>query len=124
MKGENKMKRKIICVLFALLFVTLTACSSKPDAKDLAFAPYEGFTGAPKAQALQLDNGITLDGVLDENIWSVNKPIKLRGVTKDQTTNDNINTNNKDIIEPADTYLVNSKISKNATISIKKHIGE
>ena len=38
--------------------------------------------------------------------------------------NDNINTNNKDIIEPADTYLVNSKISKNATISIKKHIGE
>lgn len=87
------MKKKIICALFALLFVTLTACGSKLEAKDLAFAPYEAFTGAPKAQALQLDNGITLDGVLDEKIWTVNTPMKLRGVTKDQTTNEKINTN-------------------------------
>lgn len=76
-----------------ILLVTLTACGSKADAKDFAFALYEGFTGAPNAQELSLDAGITLDGVLDENIWTVNKPMKLRGVTKDQTTNQNINTN-------------------------------
>ena len=93
MKGENKMKRKIICALFAILLVTLTACGNKPDVKDLAFVPYEGFTGAPKAQEIELDEGITLDGVLDEKVWTVNTPMKLRGVTKDQTTNEKINTN-------------------------------
>lgn len=76
-----------------MLLVTLTACGSKPDAKDFAFVPYTEFTGAPKAQDFELDKDITLDGVLDEKIWTVNTPRKLRGVIKDQTSNKNINTN-------------------------------
>ena len=87
------MKKKIICVVAAMLLISLAACGSRPTAEDFAFEPYADFTGAPKAQALSLDAGITLDGVLSENVWTESTPMKLRGVAKDQTTNQNINNN-------------------------------
>lgn len=87
------MKKKIICIVAAILLISLAACGGRPAAEDFAFEPYADFTGAPKAQALSLDAGITLDGVLSENIWTLNKSMQLRGVAKDQTTNQNINNN-------------------------------
>ena len=87
------MKKKIICIVAAILLISLAACGGRPAAEDFAFKPYTDFTGAPKAQALSLDAGITLDGVLSENIWTLNKSMQLRGVAKDQTTNQNINNN-------------------------------
>lgn len=86
------MEKKIICVLVTIVLVTLASCGSKTDAEDFAFQPYTEFTGA-QTQDLQIDEGITLDGVLDEKIWTVNTPMKIKGVTKDQTTNGKINTN-------------------------------
>lgn len=85
------MKKKIICALAAILLISLTACGSRPTAEDFAFTPYTDFTGA-QIKELSLDAGITLDGVLDEKIWTVNTPMKLKGTTKDQSTNDKINT--------------------------------
>ena len=87
------MKKKIICIVAAILLISLASCGGRPTAEDFAFKPYTDFTGAPKAQELSLDAGITLDGVLSENIWTLNKSMQLRGVAKDQTTNDKINTN-------------------------------
>ena len=83
------MKKKIISVLVVIILVSLTSCSGATKLE--GFEPYTEFTDA-QTEALQLDNGITLDGVLNENIWSTNTPMKLKGTTRDQTTNKKINT--------------------------------
>ncbi len=62
------MKKKSLLTILVALFVALSlfACSKgvKPSFDDYAY------TGADPYETMTVDEGITLDGVLDEDIWT------------------------------------------------------
>lgn len=78
--------------LFVLLIVTLLASVFALGCKDNTNTPYTpepytDFNGIDYKSVVELDSYITLDGVLDEEIWTNSKTtIDIEGATTDQET--------------------------------------
>lgn len=84
------MKIRITSLALAVLtcFTLLTACSAP---KEYTFEPYTAFDGTDKNSSLQTDSYVTIDGLLDEDIWTESKTkVNIPGATKDQTTKQDI----------------------------------
>lgn len=75
-----KKKSFIICLFTVFIALFAFACSEVAGYKN-TFDPYEGFTGTDETSILTIDDYITLDGVLDEEIWSESKTtVSFEGV--------------------------------------------
>ena len=71
------------------LLLLLSSCGEvKTVELEYTFEPYTAFTGVDVTGEVTLDDGITLDGVLDEAIWKNSATaIEIAGVTKDASAN-------------------------------------
>ena len=83
------MKKRFLILLICALTVILPSCGE--TITPVIFEPYTDFNGIDTTASVQLDSGVTLDGVLDEQIWKESKTaINIPGATKDQTTKETI----------------------------------
>lgn len=83
------MKKRFLILLICALTVILPSCGE--TSTPVVFEPYTDFDGTDPTAHVQLDEGITLDGVLNEQIWKESKTaINIPGATKDQTTKETI----------------------------------
>lgn len=86
------MKRaKLLFILSILTFIIALcfACGSENVVRKTD--PYVGFNGIDPDNVVEIDDVITLDGVLDEDIWAESKTaIEIEGAVKDQMTNASI----------------------------------
>jgi len=78
------MKKKFLILLLCALTVILPGCGGESEP---IFEPYTDFNGSDPTAHVQIDSGVTIDGVLDDQIWKKNKTgITIAGATTDQTT--------------------------------------
>lgn len=77
------MKKSVLAAV--MLILLLSSCDKiKTVEIEYRFEPYTAFTGVDLTGEVLLDNGITLDGVLDDEIWDKSSTaIEIAGVTKD-----------------------------------------
>ncbi len=86
---KNKFKLLFILIVLALVAAISIACGDayKPN-------PYTGFNGYDPDAAIEIDDYVRLDGVLDEVIWSNNSTaIDIEGATRDQMSNTAVDVN-------------------------------
>ena len=81
------MKKRALILLVATVILMLSSCGGEIE---YVFEPYTDFNGVDPTGTVIMDDGITLDGVLDEEIWKAYNSLDISGVTKDQTTKEDI----------------------------------
>ena len=82
------MKKRIFVLFIAAVLMILTSCGD--SFIEYEFETYTDFNGVDPTGRVQLDDGVKLDGVLDEAIWNKNTAIGISGATTDQTTKEPI----------------------------------
>lgn len=87
-------KRSLIIVIVITLLTAIIAlgCGTEEVASTFVPDPYTDFNGIDPKSVVEVDDYVTLDGVLDEDIWVNSKTsVYIAGATTDQVTKEPIN---------------------------------
>ena len=83
-----KKRSFIISLLTVIIALFIFACSSGTEGLDKTFKPYDDFNGIDYTGVLEIDDYVTIDGVLDEDIWTESKTtITVQGAKNNSSGN-------------------------------------